>query len=153
MIDSTSLFPFGQLPIDLRLPIWEIFMLQECSGRLMIIDNLTSGILAVLRLLSPLLSVNMESRECATSFYGMKLPVYHVPSTSMDLIPSVHERRFAFSTRGLRAEMARNVMIQAREESTSQGIMYISPKHDIFVPSIDLVQAFYDDQFNADMDS
>ncbi|KAK8062328.1 hypothetical protein PG997_014425 [Apiospora hydei] len=77
---------FGELAPELRQGIWKAFLEQESSHRLIMI-NLTSGytIEPHKQLVSPLLSVNQESRYCALKYYTSKHDVCATPFFKDDL--------------------------------------------------------------------
>ncbi|KAF2971508.1 hypothetical protein GQX73_g2091 [Xylaria multiplex] len=68
-------FPFGRLPPELRLEIWDFAVWANARPRRVVEQNLqvypTLDLVA-----SPLFSVNSESREIALSFYPVRLEVY-----------------------------------------------------------------------------
>ncbi|KAK8850796.1 hypothetical protein PGQ11_013275 [Apiospora arundinis] len=68
---------FSQLPLKLRLAIWEHALQQEAS-RIVRYDRNYHCVLSFKYLVSSILSVNKEARDMALTFYDVKLPVYPV---------------------------------------------------------------------------
>ncbi|ROW17783.1 hypothetical protein VPNG_00887 [Cytospora leucostoma] len=68
-------FPqFSDLPKELRLMIWEEALLGARDNRTVFLNR--DRIWPMKHLISPLLSVNTESRVCAQAFYHVQLDVY-----------------------------------------------------------------------------
>ncbi|KAI2473384.1 hypothetical protein F4781DRAFT_189784 [Annulohypoxylon bovei var. microspora] len=67
---------FAYLPTELRLQIWEDVLKQETEKRLVVIDLEHGSVYPMKRLISPLLTVNRESRELAKAFYNFVIDVY-----------------------------------------------------------------------------
>ncbi|KAI1461102.1 hypothetical protein F4805DRAFT_313347 [Annulohypoxylon moriforme] len=68
---------FSSLPTELRLQIWRTFLKAE-PDRLVVIDFVDGSIYPTNLLVSPLLSVNSESREIAKAFYNFVVDVHHI---------------------------------------------------------------------------
>ncbi|KAI4869061.1 hypothetical protein F4820DRAFT_464628 [Hypoxylon rubiginosum] len=67
-------FRFSDLPTELRLLVWDAALHQET--RLVIIYSYRRTVIPVKQLISPLLTVNRESRQVAKAFYTDTLNVY-----------------------------------------------------------------------------
>ncbi|KAK8120461.1 hypothetical protein PG999_004581 [Apiospora kogelbergensis] len=72
---------FSTLPSELRIKVWKEALENESDTRLVVTyfpEMLDPGthILPHAGLLSPLLTVSLESRHCALAFYSLRLPVY-----------------------------------------------------------------------------
>ncbi|ROV88262.1 hypothetical protein VSDG_09021 [Cytospora chrysosperma] len=74
---ATSFQKFPDLTSELRLMIWNEALLGERNSRTVILQD--DRVMPLKHLISPLLSVNYESRTCAQAFYNVKLDVYAVP--------------------------------------------------------------------------
>ncbi|KAH8681377.1 hypothetical protein BX600DRAFT_543958 [Xylariales sp. PMI_506] len=75
---------FASLPMELRLQIWDEFMCAESTGRPLIVhsqsqSSIDARVLAFPELITPLLSVNRESRTVAQCFYPDRVAVYRLP--------------------------------------------------------------------------
>ncbi|KAI0160778.1 hypothetical protein GGR57DRAFT_456285 [Xylariaceae sp. FL1272] len=78
-----SLFkPFNDLPKELRLTIWELALAEELTSRLVILYQFC--IIPTKNIISPLLSVNAESRGCALALYDTKVTIYRMPALEPD---------------------------------------------------------------------
>ncbi|KAI0152908.1 hypothetical protein GGR57DRAFT_469452 [Xylariaceae sp. FL1272] len=76
-------FPkFSLLPAELRLDIWEEAVREEATNRLVILID--TRVVPIKKLISPLLSVNRESRTRALKMYDTKLNIYRLPSPKPD---------------------------------------------------------------------
>ncbi|OTB05401.1 hypothetical protein M426DRAFT_139468 [Hypoxylon sp. CI-4A] len=69
-------FSFNELPTELRLQVWEEFLLQETEKRLVVVDTKRLTIFPMKRLISPLLTVNSESRTLTKTFYDYTIDIY-----------------------------------------------------------------------------
>ncbi|KAI2620220.1 hypothetical protein GGS26DRAFT_595113 [Hypomontagnella submonticulosa] len=69
-------FRFSDLPTELRLLIWKAALYQEAQYRLVLVKTHSHRACPTTQLISPLLSVNIESRMVAKSFYNLTLDVY-----------------------------------------------------------------------------
>jgi hypothetical protein len=68
---------FPDLPREIRQKIWDLFLLNEPTGRLVIYDSWDQTVIPTLSLLpSPLFRVSSESRARAKGFYRLELKVY-----------------------------------------------------------------------------
>ncbi|KAH6657301.1 hypothetical protein BKA67DRAFT_554913 [Truncatella angustata] len=74
-----SLIYFDQLPEELRLKIWEDALEDEYCSRLVFFCAKTGTLLPTRNLVSPLLIVNQESRECALTERRHTVIVYKIP--------------------------------------------------------------------------
>ncbi|KAI0006454.1 hypothetical protein F4779DRAFT_632944 [Xylariaceae sp. FL0662B] len=121
--------------------IWNEFLLQESSDRMVILDRFTSRILPVKSLVSPLLSVERNSRRCALRFYDTELMVFKVPSLFYELPP------YGVPKPPRDEQFAKTCAAIARSEAEDcKGAVYISPKHDIFITGIPVLQALQIDE-------
>lgn len=67
---------FSQLPPELRVYIWNVAIAKESGKRIVLLDVFHPGRLCPTQdLASPFLSVNQESRKCATRYYDCKVTV------------------------------------------------------------------------------
>ncbi|KAK8075358.1 hypothetical protein PG997_010021 [Apiospora hydei] len=71
---------FPKLPCELRLIIWNLALEGENSNRLVFIHRPTMRPVPMRSLVSPLLSVNTESREAARKYYTLRLEVVRLPA-------------------------------------------------------------------------
>lgn len=69
-------FRFSDLPVELRLHIWEAALYQETRKRLVIFCEWEGSVTPSKQLISPLLTVNHESRQVAKAFYTLTLDVH-----------------------------------------------------------------------------
>lgn len=91
---TTGFTSFATLPVELRLEIWQFFLLLETKRRVVVLSHdKYPRVLPFAHLASPLLSVNRESRALAQEFYACRIPVYrflprlnktHAPRSSSD---------------------------------------------------------------------
>ncbi|OTA97165.1 hypothetical protein M434DRAFT_386887 [Hypoxylon sp. CO27-5] len=72
-------FKFCKLPPEIRIQIWEIALHQETEKRLVVADVRDHVVYPMRRLISPLLTVNRESREIAKTFFSFTLDVHRIP--------------------------------------------------------------------------
>lgn len=84
---ATSFHKFPDLNPELRLMIWNEALLGERNTRTVILQD--DRVMPLKHLISPLLSVNYESRTCAQAFYDVKLDVYAVPKVQLDFMDSI----------------------------------------------------------------
>ncbi|XXG97688.1 Cytochrome c oxidase subunit 6B [Hypoxylon texense] len=75
-------FRFSDLPTELRLLIWEAALYQETRNRLAIIDVFSQEVTPVKQLISPLLTINRESRQVAKALYTRILGVWRYSQCS-----------------------------------------------------------------------
>lgn len=72
---------FPQLPTELRLMIWRLFLQDD--EREVVFDHDDRRILPTPQLISPLLSVNVETRKLALEFYNEEVEIFDMPDTSV----------------------------------------------------------------------
>ncbi|KAK7993458.1 hypothetical protein PG989_006839 [Apiospora arundinis] len=71
---------FGKLPKELRLEVWDTFLEQESSHRMVLVNTTpVYNFEPRKQLVSPLLTINKESRYCALRFYTYKVDVLAYP--------------------------------------------------------------------------
>ncbi|CAJ2511543.1 Uu.00g071680.m01.CDS01 [Anthostomella pinea] len=130
--------PFPQLLTELRIQIWEVFVREVDTNRLVLIDG--RRILPVQSLASPLLRVNTLSRHIALKWYPTRLPLY-------DMNKAARYRHFArLSVRnnkdrslGLPVSSRGNPMRGTTTTTTTTnhldyyGTLYLNLERDIFV--------------------
>ncbi|KAI1776679.1 hypothetical protein F4818DRAFT_440078 [Hypoxylon cercidicola] len=115
---------FNTLPTELRLLVWNRALLEEAStGRIVFFDLDSSRVIPTKHLVSPMLTLNRESRYCALKFYSMKLTVARVPKT-LDGNYKNSSAIGAYSTFVIPDEPC--------------GTLFLSQKHDIFVTGFKL---------------
>ncbi|KAI0160779.1 hypothetical protein GGR57DRAFT_519668 [Xylariaceae sp. FL1272] len=141
MVSGPQFTPFKLLPPELRLEVWEAALDEEAVNRLPVL--LDTRIFPVKKLISPLLSVNVESRACALAFYDTKLTVYRLPLPEPD--PVFYEEHFVnvdgvdIETEGgwvdqdMFLDTTIDLIDDTENRGTSSGAMYISAKKDRFV--------------------
>ncbi|KAI1370636.1 hypothetical protein F4677DRAFT_465025 [Hypoxylon crocopeplum] len=112
--------PFNQFPAELRLRVWNEALLQESSERIVFLGPITYRIIPFKSLVSPMLSVNVESRACATEFYNVKLRVYRL------LELSGHYKKHH------KIPDPQYFTEAAMHSNTGEGCLYLSPQHDLF---------------------
>ncbi|KAI0427006.1 hypothetical protein F5Y09DRAFT_45240 [Xylaria sp. FL1042] len=122
-------FPLDRLPPELRLEIWGFAVLATARRRRVVEQNFQ--VFPTLDLVaSPLLSVNIESREVSQSFYSIRLEVYR-------RIPA-HK-----------AESEDN-SAQPRQAPDHRGFVYLCPALDDIVSVYQRV-ALYDSELRLEM--
>ncbi|KAI0834327.1 hypothetical protein F5Y06DRAFT_306777 [Hypoxylon sp. FL0890] len=120
---TTASFPFDKLPVEIRLLMWEEALLEESSGRLIILDHSTHRVLPFKSLVSPMLTINKESRSCALNFFTIKLTVCKLPGPNH---PTINVKgSFDFN--------------EVNEAPNSKKRLYLSSQHDTFIAGLDLV--------------
>ncbi|KAI0875168.1 hypothetical protein GGS24DRAFT_456713 [Hypoxylon argillaceum] len=136
-------FPFNQLPAELRLEIWGFAVRAGAQRRRVVEQNFQ--VFPTLDLVaSPLLSVNMESREVARAFYRVQLEVY---------------RRVSYSAGGSGSEGGGEEDADARQQQQQQqqqrypdshyrGVVYLSPEADDMVSVYRLAAALDDSELS-----
>jgi hypothetical protein len=89
MTGLTSFASFATLPVELRLEIWQFFLLLETKRRVVVLSHdKYPRVLPFAHLASPLLSVNRESRKLALEFYSCRVPIYKfLPRLNKHLTP------------------------------------------------------------------
>ncbi|KAK8129089.1 hypothetical protein PG984_010197 [Apiospora sp. TS-2023a] len=70
---------FPNLPPEIRAQILEDALHQEVKGRLLLLHRCTGRIVPTKNNISALLSVSVEVRQAAKSFYSVRLPVFRMP--------------------------------------------------------------------------
>ncbi|KAK6836731.1 hypothetical protein PG987_007226 [Apiospora arundinis] len=71
---------FGKLPKELRLEVWDTFLEQESSHRMVLVNTTpVYNFEPRKQLVSPLLTINKESRYCALRYYTYKVDVLAYP--------------------------------------------------------------------------
>ncbi|OTA87774.1 hypothetical protein M434DRAFT_15333 [Hypoxylon sp. CO27-5] len=116
-------FPFNKFPAEIRFLIWEEALREESSERLVIIDHSTQKVIPFKSLVSPMLTVNKESRYFAVRFFDMKLVVCDLPSIRHPILSSF----IGFFDYN-----------EINESPTSKKRLYLSSQHDIFIAGLDL---------------
>ncbi|KAH9901878.1 hypothetical protein F4778DRAFT_737998 [Xylariomycetidae sp. FL2044] len=115
---SFSLFP--ELVPELQMMIWDSALAEEQTGRMVILGREDRRIQPTLHLVSPILSVNHQSRRVAKSFYDVALDVLEGQSQSSQLAGKLYlsfqtdlfclvyenELNFKFQTMALGPEFA-----------------------------------------------
>ncbi|KAK6957867.1 hypothetical protein Daesc_000656 [Daldinia eschscholtzii] len=123
---------FASLPVELRLEIWDLALHQEARDRLLIIGQTNNAsitnesplcLLPLKHHVSPLLSINSESRCQAKAFYTVKLDVYEVPRLSKSEIG--HHGKCSYQVQYI------NKIVETA--SIVKGSIYLSPQYDFFV--------------------
>ncbi|KAI2472734.1 hypothetical protein F4781DRAFT_444437 [Annulohypoxylon bovei var. microspora] len=117
----TSSFPFNNFPKELRLLIWEEALLQESSERIVLLTPAHFQIIPSKSLVSPMLTVNKESRYCALKFFDLKLPLFKLPDSA-----TYNSELFCFDIVDI------DTLIKDKK------VVYISLEHDIFTSGLDL---------------
>lgn len=148
-----SLFP------EIRLQIWNEALLGARDTRTVIVNN--DRVLPLKHLVSPLLSVNFESRACAQAFYGLKLDVISVPTITKEQILQIEVSiRSAWDRRGegrelpdtlyaatlknvLRNIYAQDAVKEADEAEHRKGAVYVSPEYDTLVVGYEVGLHFF----------
>lgn len=76
---TATLHKFGNFPPELRLKVWHIFLEDEARSRRVLLWD--GRVMPFAHLASPLLRVNVETRETALKFYSTKVDIYSLPDT------------------------------------------------------------------------
>ncbi|KAI4861177.1 hypothetical protein F4820DRAFT_79433 [Hypoxylon rubiginosum] len=124
-------FRFNELPMELRLQVWKEALLEESSNRIVFLDVRLSRVIPTKHLASPLLSVNYESRKCALEFFTMTLNVKRL------LEPVGYESFFVEPEVGGPPYISPVIASHYIEDGT-HGVLYLSPRYDIFFVSFKL---------------
>lgn len=109
------------LNIDVRRLIWEeVRRLEFAEGRIVLFNRLLFNIIPTRSLVSPMLSINRESRECILEYFDIRLPLYN-----MRTVDSHYHQLFSRE-------------INWFNDIPREGwFVYISFKHDIFASGED----------------
>lgn len=120
---------FEKLAPVFRQSIWNAFLEQETSHRLVLLNRYVDGAIEPHKqLVSPLLSVNQESRGCALRFYTTKLDVHAYPKQDVDVLEEIEYEQWP---KGLLDSPS----------SPRVGSLYLNPRKDILVVNhVDLVR-------------
>ncbi|KAI1262856.1 hypothetical protein F5Y18DRAFT_396506 [Xylariaceae sp. FL1019] len=132
---------FKMFPPELRLEIWAAALDIELENRLPVL--LDTRIYPAKKLISPLLSVNTESRACALAVYDTKLAVYRVPfPVPDDLCYNEHfvevdgvdmEYDGDWIDQDMFLDTTAYLIDNAENQGTCSGAVYVSAKKDRFV--------------------
>lgn len=80
---TDTLQKFQEFPPELRLEVWRIFLEDEVRSRRVVVWD--GRVMPFAHLASPLLRVNIETREKALEFYPIKVKMYLLPETGESL--------------------------------------------------------------------
>lgn len=152
--------PFSSFPSELRIQVWNEALVNESDARLVVtyypdVPNAGTHILPYAGLVSPLLSVSVESRQCALTFYSLRLPVcplyktlgLHLTTISPGSTGGRNSgagprypspEAIALSIQARRIGVAITAFQGIRRESldlytASGGVLYLNPQRDTFV--------------------
>ncbi|KAJ4418846.1 hypothetical protein N0V82_005292 [Gnomoniopsis sp. IMI 355080] len=160
---TTTLHKFPELSAELRLEVWRLFLNDEVFGRRVVIWD--GRVVPFAHLASPLLSVNVETRECALEFYPTKVDVYSLrqpgetsgssrgrssdrASTSqVDLID--RHRQHSLTGHGM-ARKIRARLDVVETATPAQGAVYLNPTRDLIFHGYDCGVYFFARQ-NTDL--
>lgn len=81
---TTTLHKLREFPSEIRLEIWDLFLDDEARGRRVVVWD--GRVMPFAHLASPLLSVSVETRECALVFYLTKVNIYFLKKP-MECLP------------------------------------------------------------------
>ncbi|KAJ4391860.1 hypothetical protein N0V93_005480 [Gnomoniopsis smithogilvyi] len=71
---TTTFQKFSEFPSEISLEVWRLFLEDEARDRRVVVWD--GRVMPFAHLASPLLSVNVESLQCALSFYPVKVNIY-----------------------------------------------------------------------------
>ncbi|KAI1136839.1 hypothetical protein F5Y05DRAFT_419793 [Hypoxylon sp. FL0543] len=125
---TAASFPFKNLPPEVRHLIWDEALREESSERLVLLDHITHKVLPFKSLVSPMLTVDRESRSRAVRFFDMKLFVCKLPVSRNPWRSSFHGF-FDFH--------------EMNETPRSEKRLYLSSRHDIFMAGFELQPRAY----------
>ncbi|KAI0131985.1 hypothetical protein BJ170DRAFT_591967 [Xylariales sp. AK1849] len=135
---------FAKFPTELRLMVWKEFLLQEARNRIIILDQecTTPYALPFADLVSPLLSVNQQTRQQAKRFYSCRLPVYKVPRIDPDRLDSYvteylksHPPLIGYlyhATQQACVEQIYQVLLAPELYASKHGVVHLNLEHDLF---------------------
>ncbi|KAI2616720.1 hypothetical protein GGR54DRAFT_608696 [Hypoxylon sp. NC1633] len=140
MSEATGFSLFTQLPIELRIAIWELSILDHNRARFVAINEETKRVICMTSIAnSPLFRVSSESRQVSQRLYPIRLPVFC----------KVYSRHFANIRSHDRAEECYRAVDENMEDEPDKckGHIYISTTHDTFVFGVDRLAPSHFDEY------